>query len=591
MDDKINKLDTLYKYIDFENLTINNNFKEEEIPEDIKNILSDLKLQLFGSYNPIKFKRIILPYYLQTNNIIQLFKILLNNTITQQNIQHIINLYNNNEYTIICKDGKEYMRFDNDPKYDILLNKMNSIYDNLIKKELSNDISLLNAYNEKKYTIDNIRIINNKYNFDFLSNPIEIPLMNINDNTIIDKKVTKYNTNFHFENIDLLITNYYEQQNELENKYGDLQNKYSQYILLEKLIPFIDTPIFKTIEDIMLIESIIDEQTINNLWNNYKTVNDNKLITEIDHFYICNKKKEVTYKESIRVIIPRRFLSLIIYISRLYNESSIVDEKLENLKFVYIEILDNYHKSNNNLLTLNNNIITIFDKWFQFIHTNFSYDFIKKQYEDIINGKFISKLNSLNVVKKARNQLKKSKREIMDNINDNFKNIKKISIDAIANPQKVVNDSMETIKETITGLFKSEDSDHSDHSDHSEHSNENQIENIGGFDFESNFLTGTIIQNRLQRWVSGLKNNNIYYPTIIQFVDDYVNDDHDIDLISYKNKEKVCKEISELKNTIKENIKDIKYLLPKTFFDNDQFMIKYFEEVDKEKTVKQNSSH
>jgi hypothetical protein len=579
MDDKINKLDTLYKYIDFENLTINNNFKEEEIPEDIKNILSDLKLRLFGSYNPIKFKRVILPYYLQTNNIIQLFKIIINNALTYQDIQHIIDLYNTNKYTIIGEEGKEYMRFDNNPKYDIQLNKMNSIYDNLIKKELSQNILLLNEYTEKNFIIDNVRVDNKKYKFNFLNNPIEIPLMNVKYDVI------QFNTNFHFENIDLLITNYYEPQNELENKYGDLQNKYSQYILLEKLIPFIDTPIFKTIEDIMLIESIIDEQTINNLWNNYKTVNDNKLITEIDHFYICNKKKEVTYKESIRVIIPRRFLSLIIYISRLYNESSIVDEKLENLKFVYIEILDNYHKSNNNLLTLNNNIITIFDKWFQFIHTNFSYDFIKKQYEDIINGKFISKLNSLNVVKKARNQLKKSKREIMDNINDNFKNIKKISIDAIANPQKVVNDSMETIKETITGLFKSEDSEHS------EHSNENQIENIGGFDFESNFLTGTIIQNRLQRWVSGLKNNNIYYPTIIQFVDDYVNDDHDIDLISYKNKEKVCKEISELKNTIEENIKDIKYLLPKTFFDNDQFMIKYFEEVDKEKTVKQNSSH
>ena len=68
---------------------------------------------------------------------------------------------------------------------------------------------------------------------------------------------------------------------------------------MEKLVPYIDTTAFKTVEDIMLIESIVDYQTITNLWNSYKIVN-TKLITEFDHFYICNKKKEVIYKESIR---------------------------------------------------------------------------------------------------------------------------------------------------------------------------------------------------------------------------------------------------------------------------------------------------
>jgi hypothetical protein len=569
---KSDKLDTLYKYIDFENLTINSNFENELKPEDseISLLLSKIKEEIFGSYNPIKFKRVILPYYLQTNNIIQLFRIVLNKTITQQNIQHIINLYNDNNYTIICKDSKEYMRFDNDPKYDIMLNKMNSIYDNLIKKELSNDTSLLNAYNEKNYTIDNIQINDNKYKFDFLSNPKEIPLMNIYDNTEI-KNTTKYNTDFHFENIDLLITNYYEIQNESKNIYGDLQNTYSQYILLEKLVPYIDTTAFKTIEDILLIDSIIDEQTINNLWDSYQKINNNKLITEYDHFYICNKKKEVIYKESIRGIIPRRFFCLIIYISRLYNESSIVDKNLDNLKFLYFEIFDHFinYNQNYNLLQLNNNIITSFDKWFQFIHKYLSYNDITKQYEDIRNGKIISKLNSLDVVKNARKQIKKSKKEIMDNINDNLKTIKKISTDAIANPQQTINDGMESMKQTISGLFKSEES------------NEDQVEAVGGFDFENSFLTETFIQNRLQRWATGPKNNlGIYYPTIIQFVDDYVNDDHDIDLISYKNKEKVCKEISELKNTIEENTKNIKYLLPKTFFDSETFMEKYYEEVE-----------
>lgn len=581
MDNLSNKLDTLYKYIDFENLTINPNFENELKPDtnELRILLSEIKKEIFGSYNPIKFKRVILPYYLQTNNIIQLFRIILNKTTTSQDIQRIINLYNNNQYTIIGKDSKEYMRFDNDPKYDILLNKMNSIYDNLIKKELSKDVSLLNSYNEKNYTIDNIQIDDNKYKFDFLGNLIEIPLMNIYENTPIDKKIVKYNTNFHFEKIDLFITNYYEIQNDSKNIYGLLQNTYSQYILLEKLVPYIDTTAFKTVEDIMLIESIVDDQTITNLWNSYKIVN-TKLITEFDHFYICNKKKEVIYKESIRGIIPRRFFSLVIYISRLYNESSIVDKKLDNLKFVYLEIMDHFINYNQNydLLILNNNIITTFDKWFQFIHKYLSYDVIKEEHEDIINGKIISKLNSLDVVKNARTQIKKSKKEIMDSINDNLKTIKKISTDAIANPQQTINDGMKSMKQTISGLFKSEES------------NEDQIEKIGGFDIESSFLTETFIQNRVQRWVSGPKiSDGIYYPTIIQFVDDYVNDDHDIDLISYKNKEKVCKEISELKNIIEENTKNIKYLLPKTFFDSEPFMEKYKEEL--ENSVKQKTSH
>lgn len=573
------KLDTLYKYIDFENLTINNNFENELKSDELRNLLSEIKKEIFGSYNPIKFKRVILPYYLQTNNIIQLFRIILNKTTTPQDIQLIINLYNNNQYTIIGKDSKEYMRFDNDPKYDILLNKMNSIYDNLIKKELSKDVSLLNSYNEKNYTIDNIQIDNNKYKFEFLGNLIEIPLMNIYENTPIDKEIIKYNTNFHFEKIDLFITNYYEIQNDSKNIYGLLQKSYSQYILLEKLVPYIDTTAFKTVEDIMLIESIVDDQTITNLWNSYKIVN-TKLIIEFDHFYICNKKKEVIYKESIRGIIPRRFFSLVIYISRLYNESSIVDTKLDNLKFVYLEIMDHFINYNQNydLLILNNNIIITFDKWFQFIHKYLSYDVIKEEHEDIINGKIISKLNSLDVVKNARTQIKKSKKEIMDSINDNLKTIKKLSTDAIANPQQTINNSMESIKQTLSGLFKSEES------------NEDQIEKLGGFDIESSFLTETFIQNRVQRWVSGPKiSDGIYYPTIIQFVDDYVNDDHDIDLISYKNKEKICKEISELKNIIEENTKNIKYLLPKTFFDSEPFMEKYKEEL--ENSVKQKTSH
>ena len=64
MDNLSNKLDTLYKYIDFENLTINSNFENElkSDDDDVRILLSQIKEDIFGSYNPIKFKRIILPY-------------------------------------------------------------------------------------------------------------------------------------------------------------------------------------------------------------------------------------------------------------------------------------------------------------------------------------------------------------------------------------------------------------------------------------------------------------------------------------------------------------------------------------------------
>jgi hypothetical protein len=588
--EKSNKLNNIYKYIDFDNLTINSNFKEEEIPEDIKHLLSKLKLQFFGRYNSNKFKRVVLPYYLQTNNIIQLFKIILNKTIKEEEIQNIIKLYNENNYSIICKNDKEYMRFDNNSKYDILLNKMNSIYDNLIQKKLSS--RLLNAYNEKKYTITNIEIDDNKYKFNFLNEPIEIILINIYDNIEI-KNTTKYNTNYHFEDINLSITNYYENQNQEDNIYGNLQNDYSQYILLEKIIPYINTSFFKTIEDIMLIESIIDEETINNLWKTYNTVN-TKIIKEIDNYYICKKTKEIIYKESKRWIIPRRFFSLIIYISRLYNESFIIDEELEDLKFLYIEILNHFESYNKtyNLIELNNNIIISFDKWF---HENYklSVDYIEEQYLNIIKGKIISKLNSLDIVKNARTQINNSKKKIMDHLNDNLINIKKITNDVIANPEKAINDGISSITKMTNDVIANPEKTINDGMSSIKNlelfNSQDTTEKLGGFEFENSFLSETFIQNRVQRWVSGPKNTDIYYPTIIQFVDDYVNDEHDIDLISYKNKEKICKEISKLKNTIEEDTKNIKYLLPKTFFDNENFMEKYKEEI--ENIDKQKISH
>ena len=172
--DKSRLLHNLYNYIDFDNLTINNKYQEDNTLEKIaKSILKKIKDIFFGNFIPIKCKRVILPFYLQTENIIQLFKTILNTTITETDIQtNIINYYNENKYTILCKDGKEYMRFQEE-KYDIPLNKINKIYDKLIQEKLTEDISLFNAYNEKKYIIEEIEI-STEYKFKISDNYIKI---------------------------------------------------------------------------------------------------------------------------------------------------------------------------------------------------------------------------------------------------------------------------------------------------------------------------------------------------------------------------------------------------------------------------------
>ena len=54
----------------------------------------------------------------------------------------------------------------------------------------------------------------------------------------------------------------------------------------------------------------------------------------------------------------------------------------------------------------------------------------------------------------------------------------------------------------------------------------------------------------------------------------------DQDLVTIKNKEQICKNISSLKNTIEKNTSEIKYILPKTFLDDEYFMTKYYRKLE-----------
>lgn len=81
-------------------------------------------------------------------------------------------------------------------------------------------------------------------------------------------------------------------------------------------------------------------------------------------------------------------------------------------------------------------------------------------------------------------------------------------------------------------------------------------------------------------------NEKIVYPDVIQFIGEYLNNKSGTDLISIKNKEQICKNISSLKNTIEKNTSQIKYILPKTFFDDEYFMTKYLKSLNESTTKK-----
>ena len=49
---------------------------------------------------------------------------------------------------------------------------------------------------------------------------------------------------------------------------------------------------------------------------------------------------------------------------------------------------------------------------------------------------------------------------------------------------------------------------------------------------------------------------------MIQFISEYLNNKSGTDLISIKNKEQICKNISLIKNTIEKNTSEIKYDYP-----------------------------
>ena len=116
----------------------------------------------------------------------------------------------------------------------------------------------------------------------------------------------------------------------------------------------------------------------------------------------------------------------------------------------------------------------------------------------------------------------------------------------------------------------------------------NESLNITDFEEKNFSLTSDVIKNRAKKWITGpiyykycktngdINNDKINIcPDVIQFISEYLNNKSGSDLISIKNKEQICKNISSIKNTIEKNTTEIKYILPKTFFDDEQFMTKY----------------
>jgi hypothetical protein len=610
---------------------------------------------LFGFYTPNQYKRVFLPYYIRVENIIEIIKLNITSQLTDEQLNVFIYNYNTFFYEIIIGDdtnkffyikentysissNKNYFKipinyiYDSsnsliftkytEPNYIDRLNKpnislplqqqqdikyiyipitqkMNKIYDDIIKNILFEYNIIpkgiyLKTYNEKKFNIINISILNNKYNFTYKDKKnseikIELPLYDlIKNEKIPDIKLQIFYTDYNYSDVkksnsssftNIHILTFYEDINKIkhENIFGTIQNQYNDYILFEQFKKKIklNQPIY--LEDIIITNNYFAEK-IPEIFTkiNNKLFNENNIFdSEIDYFYANEKSKEIIYKETKRKIVKLRFIAIILYIARIYSELNI--NYFKNYSNVKIEF-NKFLSSTNNFM-----LETIFDNITNSIQTFFNENIGEK---NSINKKFVSSIidgslfsNNKQLFIKKQNILETSietATENIENIYSEMDKFMKMTTESSLNKIDPLKDTYTKISTNVMDYFNKEP----------DYTNESL--NITDFEEKNFSLTSDVIKNRAKKWITGpiynkycnkdgeIKDDNTNIcPDVIQFISEYLNNKSGSDLISIKNKEQICKNISSIKNTIEKNTTEIKYILPKTFFDDEQFMTKY----------------
>jgi len=498
----------------------------------------------------------------------------------------------------------------------------------------------LKIYNEKDFTIKRIYInLQTKlYEFKMVKNnrlniqiDISIPLYDLIKNEAIKEKLNDplkiYYTDYSYlyntsstnqqgqapvpavQNVNINILTFYEDiyKDKIPNTFGIIQTEYNLYILIEqfKKQMRLKQPLY--VEDFLLCvldfyNNYILKKTLvpTNQQHNYiinllqRIKSDiitpisnlfvntpNPLTQEIDYYYANEKSKEIIYKESKRGVVMIRLIIIILYAARIYNSSTTnIFQNYENIRRIFIRVL----KQQSNLAELTTSVINFFVVNIRGGQINM--EFINS----IIDGSLFSKDKHLFI--KKQNVLEtsiESTTESIEYIASEMDKFMKLPSDPSLKGMDALKDTYDKISTNVMDYF------------HKEPDYTNTPINITDFEEKNFSLTADVLKNRVKKWITGpiydipdwllinntqigpnylnVLNNKIVYPDIVQFISEYLNNKTGTDLVSIKNKEQICKNISLLKNTIEKNTSDIQYILPKTFFDDESFMTTFSKKI------------
>jgi hypothetical protein len=489
---KINELNTLYKAEDL-TIVLNN---------DTQNDYNTL----FGNNNCDVYYKVPLPFCLTIIQINQLFQeMYLKNFVL---FQQIIEKYNKFDYKIIGENNVIYIYFEQE-KQKIPINK-SKLY----------DISLPNDFE-----IDEITISGSMYNYRLRdasnSQNINISLNNINGEKINLSKQTirKLSTMYKLENKDVLIQNYYYCSKEtcslglktcVRNQLYLLQN----YVKEENI---------KNIENYILLDIFFPDECLDIIWKKYKTeyFNTNQVnLDDVNEYY--ESKSETTNEILVllkRKINPRRFISLLLYISRIYYKKDASHWLGTLYNVIQNKLTLQYYRNNNE-----KNIIIIIQLAFTYMFSTYNVYYSKDFYKKTIYGEYISSIKTGNLKGGGLNDLMNS----VVGLNDKY-------------------DFTKDIQTNITHY--------------------------------TDFITGKSndpINKKVYKWVT-----SSYEPDVIQFIDNYVNDDSiNNDLLNMGSRKNICKNIAEIQDKIDSVFSELKFILPKNYFDSEKYMKKYLEKAE-----------
>ena len=263
------------------------------------------------------------------------------------------------------------------------------------------------------------------------------------------------------------------------------------------------------------------------IWDDYRTeyLNTNKVnLDDVNEFY--ESKSDTTNEILVllkRKINPRRFISLLLYISRIYYEKD-PSHWLGTLYSIIRNILTLQYYLNDD----NQKNIDIIIKTFNVMFSNYNIYYSKDFYNKTINGEYISLIKTGNLKGGGLSDLMKS----FIGLNDN-------------------SDFSEDIKTNIT-----------DYTD---------------------FVTGKSnepINKKVYKWVTCSSITN--EPDVIQFIDNYVDDDSiNNDLLNMSSRKNICENIAEIQDKIDSVFSELKFILPKNYFDSEKYMENYLKKANK----------